>query len=123
MPLIFTNPFKTEETVANEIEKFDYGKYSSINLLHRDTGEVEQIDLDTYLYGVVASEMPATFELEALKAQANTITGQVENISLACQTEKQVLEEKITVRNVIISFLLVLFVLIGYIKVRRKLLC
>lgn len=70
MPLIFTNPFKTEETVANEIEKFDYGKYSSINLLHRDTGEVEQIDLDTYLYGVVASEMPATFELEALKAQA-----------------------------------------------------
>ena len=70
MPLIFTNPFKTEETVADEIEKFDYGKYSSINLLHRDTGEVEQIDLDTYLYGVVASEMPATFELEALKAQA-----------------------------------------------------
>lgn len=70
MPLIFTNPFKTEETVANEIEKFDYGKYSSINLLHIDTGEVEQIDLDTYLYGVVASEMPATFELEALKAQA-----------------------------------------------------
>ena len=70
MPLIFTNPFKTEETVADEIEKFDYGKYSSINLLHIDTGEVEQIDLDTYLYGVVASEMPATFELEALKAQA-----------------------------------------------------
>lgn len=61
--------------------------------------------------------------LEALKAQANTITGQVENISLACQTEKQVLEEKITVRDVIISFLLVLFLLIGYIKVRRKLLC
>lgn len=70
MPLIFTNPFKTEETVADEIEKFDYGKYSIINLLHIDTGEVEQIDLDTYLYGVVASEMPATFELEALKAQA-----------------------------------------------------
>lgn len=68
MPIIFTNPFKTEETAAEE--KFDYGEYSNIRLLHTDTGEVEEIDLDTYLYGVVASEMPASFELEALKAQA-----------------------------------------------------
>lgn len=30
---------------------------------------VENIDLDTYLLGVVAGEMPASFELEALKAQ------------------------------------------------------
>lgn len=30
---------------------------------------VEQVDLDTYLLGVVAGEMPASFELEALKAQ------------------------------------------------------
>ncbi len=70
MPLIFTNPFQTEETVAEEIDKFDYGKYSNIKLLHVDTGAVEDIDLDSYLYGVVASEMPADFELEALKAQA-----------------------------------------------------
>ncbi len=70
MPLIFTNPFETEETVAEETEKFDYGKYSNIKLLHSETGSVENVDLDTYLYGVVASEMPADFELEALKAQA-----------------------------------------------------
>lgn len=73
MPLIFTNPFNTEETMAEEIEsieKFDYGKFSNIKLLHLETGDVEDIDLDTYLYGVVASEMPANFELEALKAQA-----------------------------------------------------
>lgn len=70
MPLIFTNPFKTEETVAEETEKFDYGKYSNIKLLHLETGIVEDIDLDSYLYGVVASEMPANFEIEALKAQA-----------------------------------------------------
>lgn len=70
MPLIFTNPFKTEETVAEETEKFDYGEYSNIKLLHTETGVAEDVDLDTYLYGVVASEMPADFELEALKAQA-----------------------------------------------------
>lgn len=70
MPLIFTNPFETEETVAEETEKFDYGKYSNIKLLHVETGSIEEVDLDTYLYGVVSSEMPADFELEALKAQA-----------------------------------------------------
>lgn len=51
-------------------EKFDYGDYSNIKLLHVENGNVEEIDLDTYLYGVVASEMPASFEIEALKAQA-----------------------------------------------------
>lgn len=72
MPIIFTNQFKTQEVVSNEIvdEKFDYGQYSNIRLLHTETGEVENIDLDTYLYGVVSSEMPASFEIEALKAQA-----------------------------------------------------
>src|SRR5699024_6982617 len=31
---------------------------------------VEEMDLETYLRGVVRAEMPASFELEALKAQA-----------------------------------------------------
>lgn len=72
MPIIFTNKFKTEEVISNQIveEKFDYGKYSTIKLLHTETGEVEELDLDSYLYGVVSSEMPANFEMEALKAQA-----------------------------------------------------
>lgn len=77
MPIIFTNPFKTTEVVSNLIEeevkveeKFDYGAYSVIRLLHTETNEVEEIDLDTYLYGVVAAEMPADYEMEALKAQA-----------------------------------------------------
>ena len=34
------------------------------------TGEVETLPLEDYLVGVVAAEMPAEFELEALKAQA-----------------------------------------------------
>ena len=33
-------------------------------------GNPQEMDLETYLVGVVAAEMPATFELEALKAQA-----------------------------------------------------
>lgn len=34
--------------------------------------EVEKLDLEEYVVGVVASEMPAKFEMEALKAQALT---------------------------------------------------
>lgn len=50
MPIVFTNQFKTEEVISKEIdEKFDYGEYSEINLLHTDTGVVEKMNLDTYL--------------------------------------------------------------------------
>lgn len=31
---------------------------------------INEVDLETYLYGVVPSEMPASYEMEALKAQA-----------------------------------------------------
>ena len=33
-------------------------------------GELREMDLNEYLWGVVAAEMPASFQLEALKAQA-----------------------------------------------------
>ena len=42
----------------------------TIKLLHKKTEEVEEVDLEQYLYHVVSAEMPADFELEALKAQA-----------------------------------------------------
>ena len=51
-------------------EKFDYGEYNNIRLLHVTSGEVEILDLDTYLYGVVSGEMPASYDIEALKAQS-----------------------------------------------------
>lgn len=37
----------TEET-AEEI-KYDYSNYETIKLLHKVTGEVEELELDTYL--------------------------------------------------------------------------
>lgn len=76
LPILFTKQFKTNEVSTNEVvneetkKVFDYGAYNTINLLHSDTGVVENLPLDTYLYGVVAAEMPASYEMEALKAQA-----------------------------------------------------
>ncbi len=76
IPIIFTN--NRIQNVAKEIasnnetieNNYDYKNYQTIKLLHSATNEIEEIKLDEYLYGVVASEMPANFEKEALKAQA-----------------------------------------------------
>ncbi|HET7627032.1 MAG TPA: stage II sporulation protein D [Bacillales bacterium] len=42
----------------------------SISVYRTSENEVETVPLEKYVVGVVASEMPANFELEALKAQA-----------------------------------------------------
>lgn len=41
-----------------------------INVYRHASGKTEQIDFEEYVKGVVAGEMPSTFEMEALKAQA-----------------------------------------------------
>lgn len=85
LPIIFTITPKaeTEEVVSNienvtqeqpeqEVETtiYDYQKYKTIKLLHSGSGQIEELLIDEYLYGVVSSEMPANYEAEALKAQA-----------------------------------------------------
>ncbi len=75
IPILFTKKESVKEAISLEKEEtqetsYDYGQYNKIKLLHSSTQEVEEIELDTYLLGVVSSEMPASFEQEALKAQA-----------------------------------------------------
>ena len=82
IPIIFTKNTvsgkiqnDTEEIKENTLEEiqmidYDYKQYDTIKLLHADTGEIEELPLDTYLLGVVSAEMPANFEQEALNAQA-----------------------------------------------------
>ena len=53
-----------------QYKEFNYGDYKTIKLLHTSNNEIEEIPLDIYLYGVVSSEMPASFDIEALRAQA-----------------------------------------------------
>lgn len=82
IPIIFAQEFSTrtysqkvennitpEENIVKE-SIYNYNEYNTIKLLHVDTEKIEEIDLDEYLYGVVSAEMPASFEEEALKAQA-----------------------------------------------------
>ena len=78
IPILFTKKSEPKEIKSNvEIEYkednnlvYDYGEFNKVKLLHTKTGEVEELELDQYLLGVVSSEMPASFEEEALKAQA-----------------------------------------------------
>ncbi len=84
LPAMLTNTNKknkeiktaTEETheETNEQEEpkieYNYDKYGKIILLHKKTGAIEEIPIDEYLINVVSAEMPATYEVEALKAQA-----------------------------------------------------
>ena len=82
IPIIFTKNTvsgkaknDTNDNLENATEEiqmidYDYKQYDTIKLLHADTGEIEELPLDTYLLGVVSAEMPANFEQEALNAQA-----------------------------------------------------
>lgn len=63
-------------TITNSKQENDNMLYSNngvpdkVITLKRTNGEVLQIGLEEYLIGVVAAEMPASFNSEALKAQA-----------------------------------------------------
>ena len=57
-------------TQASENANNSEENNKNIKLLHSETGEVETIKIDEYLYGVVSAEMPVSYENEALKAQA-----------------------------------------------------
>lgn len=81
LPAFLTKRNTTEANSQNEIEsieqvteesetKYDYKNYATIKLLHKQTGEVEAVELDSYLCNVISAEMPADYEKEALKAQA-----------------------------------------------------
>ncbi len=85
IPIFLTKRFDAKSTMTNDVlsdnknnigdyfnsdNKYDYKEYEKVKLLHVKTGEIVELDLDEYLLGVVSSEMPASYEEEALKAQA-----------------------------------------------------
>lgn len=82
LPLLLTKKFESKSTSAQEEisdntsnednikNDYQYKDYATIKLLHKTTNKIEELKLDDYLLGVVSAEMPANYEIEALKAQA-----------------------------------------------------
>jgi len=82
--LVFLYPGKSQEvqSLKNIISSAKLGLGSkntgevkkavpfTVKVYRNKTKKIEEVDLEDYIVGVVAAEMPADFELEALKAQA-----------------------------------------------------
>jgi len=68
IPFFVVNFWKEDN---NNIKEIDL-KYLSGNFVRvkRSNDEIDNVSLEDYVVGVVAGEMPASFELEALKAQS-----------------------------------------------------
>ena len=67
VPVLIVNSFEGAEKPPEIV--VETGEIS-ITVYFHETGETRVLPLETYLVGVLAAEMPASFELEALKAQA-----------------------------------------------------
>lgn len=59
-------------------------------------------------------------QLQTITTQTDSIKAQVENISLACQTEKSVLREKIKIRELIIACFIAIMMLILFLRLKGK---
>lgn len=49
---------------------FEYGKNTYVKVKREKTNTIEEVPLEEYVVGVLSGEMPTSFDLEALKAQA-----------------------------------------------------
>ena len=59
--------FKVQIYSNNE---FDFSENKYVRVKRNSTGTIEKVPFEEYIIGVVAGEMPASFDIEALKAQA-----------------------------------------------------
>lgn len=70
IPAVILLPFSKEHRAARNTEGEPKSEDFTVAVFSDQKNQVEEIELETYVEGVVASEMPASFEDEALKAQA-----------------------------------------------------
>ncbi|WP_184665028.1 stage II sporulation protein D [Texcoconibacillus texcoconensis] len=67
---------QSSEAVNGKVEKLELEEYTedgmTVSVYRSQTEGIDEVPLESYIVGVVASEMPASFEMEALKAQALT---------------------------------------------------
>ena len=65
IPFLVVNLFIKEDEI-----KFIYTSNMTVRVKQEDTDEIIKVPFEDYIVGVLAGEMPISFELEALKAQA-----------------------------------------------------
>lgn len=68
--IIFIPYFIVTFFIKDENIKFYYSSNMNIRVKRESTGIIEEVPFEEYIVGVLAGEMPVSFDLEALKAQA-----------------------------------------------------
>jgi stage II sporulation protein D len=77
LPLIFLKSCKENINVFNlnnenivKSSEITFPEDGKVKIYRKEKGRVDKLDLEEYIMGVVASEVPASFDEEALKSQA-----------------------------------------------------
>ncbi|MEL7655161.1 MAG: stage II sporulation protein D [Bacillota bacterium] len=70
LPFTLVSIFHEDEPISPIPKKGSIPIPEYINVYRHDSGKTESIAFEDYVKGVVSGEMPASFEMEALKAQA-----------------------------------------------------
>lgn len=65
IPYLIINLFIKDDEI-----KFEFSDNLEVRVKREETGQIDIVKLEEYITGVLAGEMPITFEMEALKAQA-----------------------------------------------------
>ena len=65
IPVIIVSVF-----IRNDEITFNFSSNTAVRVYREDTKEIDNVPIEEYIVGVLAGEMPVSFELEALKAQA-----------------------------------------------------
>jgi stage II sporulation protein D len=65
-----TNPEVKSEKSEKTVKYSSFPKITKLKVFISKENAIKELDLEVYVAGVVAAEMPAGFEIEALKAQA-----------------------------------------------------
>ena len=68
--IIFTPLIIVSIFIRNEEITFNFTENSVVRVYRENTKQIENVPIEEYLIGVLAGEMPISFEIEALKAQA-----------------------------------------------------
>ena len=65
IPYIIVNVF-----IRNDEITFNFSSNSIVRVYRNQTGKIERVPIEEYVVGVIAGEVPVSFEIDALKAQA-----------------------------------------------------
>lgn len=98
--LIVMIPKSEKQTVGDVTEVYEQDEQIEVPPLEvaikrSETGEMEEVPLEKYVASVVASEMPAEFEVEALKAQAIAARTYIVNHLLHQEGEEVVISDTV----------------------------